>query len=499
MTNIKAKAAVLRNGEKNLRDNVPIRFNEWSSKGAKDMLDLPKAATIKLSILSHHHGTGASSKGKDTSYGSINGLRLDRIEDNPKPVIATWMSIRNELLPRMLDMDAISAVELFQSHLTGPATQEFDLIVTSVADRLYKHVIHKEFNSMCANLLDEDIVFAKTSDSSDSLGINRKKSVDAYRKWRAKNEKRKVARDNVPGVAAYNYQDKPLKFRPPPKQPEAGQFADWDDSGITPLNPMAWLRMHNHGWEYGPQFCNRVFTKVQELAFKSFGTHCGQNQIAYLTEDLQMDPNHRLKNFLRLVEAHSEAQAYYPTTVPVEKQNATTCEVGSIFSADRKARIVWNACYALFKDELVNMNVNRLDDIGGYEELVEKFLLAEQHRQAKLDDKKVSSTNQGKDRRNPKGNKSDTPPTSNASTVICSYCGKKGHIGTNCHSNPQGKNYRGPAGRNTSSGGSAKRQRPNDGKRIPFAEWKKKQTEDQKAYEAYCLSVDNGSDDASEN
>jgi len=127
----------LRQGEKALRDGVPIRFNEWNSVTAGSLSNLPKTATVKFTVLTNNHGVGASNRQKETSYGSQMGLRLDRIEDNPKSVIETWQSIRNELMPRMADVDAVSAVELFGAHLTGAATREYSQILFDCAEKLY--------------------------------------------------------------------------------------------------------------------------------------------------------------------------------------------------------------------------------------------------------------------------------------------------------------------------------------------------------------------------
>ena len=497
MTNIKARAAVLRNGEKSLRDNVPIRFNEWSSTRAKESKDLPKSALIKFNVLTHHHGTGASSRARDTSFGSISGLRLDRIEDNPKPVIETWMSIRNELLPRILDADPITAVELFQSHLTGPATQEFDEIINNVATKLYEHVINPEFNNRICNMSENEIRIAtKTSEEGTPLSKNK---IAAYRRWTSENEERKAARASLPGVADYNYNPTPEKFTPPPRKPEAGKFIEWNNFGITALNPMAWLRLHNHGWQYGEQFCNRVFAKIQQLAFKSFGLQCGQDQIAYLTEDLQMDPNHQLKNFLRLVQAHAEAQAYYPTPGSRAQNHATASEVGKVLTDDRKSQIVWNACYELFKDELVNLNVHRRDDLQNYEDLCEKFILAEQHRKAKLEGKTPKTTSQttgGKSNKNNKNRKENERSSSTTGNVKCGYCGRDGHLGIHCHKNPNSSNYRGGSKANTdgnknpNNGGQSGTKRNRNGKpKLSFAEWKKQQDE-QAAYDQYLIEDD---------
>lgn len=121
MSNLKDRRAALRNSNKNLCNNIAIRFNEWTSTRAKESKDLPKSSLTKFNILTHHCGTRVSSRGWDTSFGSITGLCLDQIEYNPKPVSQTWMAIHNELLPRILNTNAIMTVELFQSHLTRPA------------------------------------------------------------------------------------------------------------------------------------------------------------------------------------------------------------------------------------------------------------------------------------------------------------------------------------------------------------------------------------------
>ena len=132
------KIKSLRNGEKALRDNVPIRFNEWNTVTVGNLSYLPKAATVKFTMLTNNHGVGASNLQKETSYGSQMGLRLECIADrNPKSVIKTWQSIRNELMPRMANSDAISAVELFGAHLTGAATQEYAQILHDDAEKLY--------------------------------------------------------------------------------------------------------------------------------------------------------------------------------------------------------------------------------------------------------------------------------------------------------------------------------------------------------------------------
>ena len=117
------KIKSLRNGEKALCDNmVLIQFNESNMVTAENLSNLLKMATVKFTVLTNKHGVGASNRQKETSYRSQMGLRLGGIENNPKSIIETWQSIRKKLMPRMTNVDTISAVELFRAHLTGAAT-----------------------------------------------------------------------------------------------------------------------------------------------------------------------------------------------------------------------------------------------------------------------------------------------------------------------------------------------------------------------------------------
>ena len=61
INNLRARGLVLRAGEKNLRDNAPIRFNNWATiGGSKKDADLSsKANIVKFSVLTHNHGVGA--------------------------------------------------------------------------------------------------------------------------------------------------------------------------------------------------------------------------------------------------------------------------------------------------------------------------------------------------------------------------------------------------------------------------------------------------------
>jgi len=127
-TNFKAKGAKLRNGEKKTRDLVAIRINDWATPRASLKEPLGKHSLVKFSVLTNNHGMGGGGKNLTSSFGTKMAVKLDRIEDNQKAVIETWQAIFNDLLPAMVDFDAISAVELFQAHLTGTATKEFEQI-----------------------------------------------------------------------------------------------------------------------------------------------------------------------------------------------------------------------------------------------------------------------------------------------------------------------------------------------------------------------------------
>ena len=146
--NIKAKGLVLRNDKKSLCDNVPIRLNNWAMiRGSKkDTADATKTSLIKFSVLTHNHGVGGKTNIQDCSVGTKSSLKLDRLEDNPKAVIEVWQSIFNELLPAMIDVNPITAVELFEAHLTGSAAKEFQQIVYQVSDDLFDKYIEVEFN-----------------------------------------------------------------------------------------------------------------------------------------------------------------------------------------------------------------------------------------------------------------------------------------------------------------------------------------------------------------
>ena len=178
----------------------------------------------------------------------------------------------------------------------------------------------------------------------------------------------------------------------------------------------------------------KSFKEVQVLEFKSFGKNCRRQQIDYLSEDLALDTSHTLKNFFRLLQAHSEAQPYYPVEVPAEMPSGAAKE-GSVFSSVRKIQIVWNACFEQFKAELNNLNFTRRDDFDGdYKLCQEKFLLAEQHKKDGL----VQPVAQGKPKNDAKknGNNQKKPRHESGSKYLSK---KYNRIGQLCSTAVQGQ------------------------------------------------------------
>ena len=206
-----------------------------------------------------------------------------------------------------------------------------------------------------------------------------------------------------------------------------------------------------------------------------------------------MDPHHPMKNFFQLVQAHSEAQPYYP---PIHHD----AEVGRVFTTQRKIQIVWNACSHLFKQELVNLNLNRVDDFrGDYELCKTKFLLAEQHhvpktvgsvKETKKDDDKSHGKGKGKGKPNKDHPKSKTKET--GSKPQCGYCGGS-HLQIDCFKDPRGPKYRASSSAKPGSGGGSSRnssshvnnKRKDGGAVMAFDEWQE-QEEKRARYINYC-------------
>ena len=478
--NLKVRGLVLRAGEKNLRDNVPIRFNDWATSGGskKDTETNAKANIIKFSVLTHNHGVGVKTGLKDCSIGTKSSMKLDRIEDNPKAVIEVWQSILNELLPAMIDVDPITGVELFEAHLTGAAAKEFQQIVYKVSEKLYDSYIDVEFNMRICTFTSIERTSADLSQSQrDALADEDQKiKGNELAKWLARNNVRKNVRNKVTGIRNYDFEFPPPRFPRPPIRPSKGKFLHWSVTGVNALNANAWLRQHNHGWEFGERYFNMIVEAVQKLAFKQYGRHAGQTQIDYLTEDLKMDPSHSVKQFMRILTCHSEAQPFYPTM-------GMNAEVGSPFNDDRKIQIVWNAGAELFKKQLTTLGISRRDDLKGqFETCKEKFLIAEQHRTA--DEAKIAKPkppSNPTDKNKGGGDKSKTKGYKGK----CSICGKPGHKGADCFQNPNSANYR-PTGRPGGNEPAKKRKfEPNFKNDSKFQKWK----EEKKQYDAYLTET----------
>ena len=167
------------------------------------------------------------------------------------------------------------------------------------------------------------------------------------------------------------------------------------------MSPLAWIRLHNHGWEYYQAFQESVFLAVQDLAFHTVGKKAGTIQLEYLTEDLILEKNLKLQNFLYLIEAHSQAMPYFP---PV-KDNA---EVGRVFTNERKIRILWNAAHEKFKEELTNLHVVRFDQIGTWDIAIEKFRQAKERWNEKKALQKDLEETKKKNKSNPRATKNAT-------------------------------------------------------------------------------------------
>ena len=472
----------LRLGERALRDNVPIRFNELSEKSSKTHADdLPKHMTVKVAIRTEYFGITGNAKAKsgDCSVGYKCFRKLDHIQDNPRSVIKAWQQVFTEVLVGKPEPDPIMAVEIFQSFLTGTATKEFERILHKVAWRLFECEIQVKFNSRICQFTNIDYANAKKShgelvkaDTSEEL----LQAAAHLRSWIQKNDNRKEQREKVKataGLKPYAWTWPPTKFPPPPSKPTHGIFFAWADSGINATSACAWLRIHNHGWEFGDLFQREIFLEVQKLAFKSYGEKAGRTQIDYLSEDLVIEGTIKLSKFYSLVEAHSEAQPYFP---PIEGDT----EIGKVFSDERKTRILWQAAHEPFKDELTNLHITKYDDLESWEHAQEKFLLAEERRDAKLSlskagKKKPAHSNTSSKPKNHQNKKDGKPPakldhtTSNRNHGNKSYQNRKG----------------GGGGRDDHHGGKASNTKKRKGTHLSYEEWMDRDRKQRARYDQY--------------
>ena len=97
--------------------------------------------------------------------------------------------------------DAISAVELFQAHLTGTATKEFEQIAFDVTQELYSKYISLEYNRGLSIYDAEDkINSAMTEEERKTKGLDPTQYIRATEteKWFQRNNERKDGRLNQP-------------------------------------------------------------------------------------------------------------------------------------------------------------------------------------------------------------------------------------------------------------------------------------------------------------
>ncbi len=235
--------------------------------------------------------------------------KLDHIQDN-----LVRSSRHGNRSSQLVNLNPIMmAVEIFfQSFLTGTATKEFERILHKVACwRLFEREIQVKFNSRICQFTSIDYANAKKSHGELVKADTDKELLHAaahLRSWIQKNDNRKEQREKVKATASlksYAWTWPPTKFPPPPSKPMHGIFYAWANSGINATSACAWLRIHNHGWEFGDLFQREIFLEVQKLTFKSYGKKAGPTQIDYLSEDLLIvEATIKLSKFYSLVEAH---------------------------------------------------------------------------------------------------------------------------------------------------------------------------------------------------
>ena len=487
----------LRTGEKALRDNVSIRFNELSERALSgpSKEETPKSMLVKFAIRTEYHGlTGnARARSGDCGEGYKTFSKVSRLRDNPRQVIQAWMAVFNELLPGKPEPDPIMALELFMAFLTGTAAKEYEEILFKESWELFNEEIEVRHNSRLSTYKEEDQNNAKRSDEAldvdEDLTEAARKRAKILRKWIARNEARKSARADtkLAGVKSYDYKFPPGKIPPPPSRPSKGRFFAWADSGLNAVSPLAWIRLHNHGWEYYQAFQEKVFLAVQGLAFHTAGKKAGTIQLEYLTEDLVLENSLQLQKFLTLVDAHSMTQPYFP---PISNNS----EVGKVFSDERKIRILWNAAHEKFKTELTNLHVVRFDDLRTWENAIEKFRLAEERW---LEKQALLKEHEEKNKRNSRGPGNDRSRANDRNASTCSR-NRSNSSGSSINGRDRGGGSNGNRAHRAAGRGGSRGASHNSGskrQRLSYEEWQKRKTQkarkEQAEYEAYCNDFEN--------
>ena len=109
------------------------------------------------------------------------------------------------MLPALIDVNPITAMELFEAHLTGSAAKEFQKIAYKVSEKLYESYINVVFNMrICTFQTPEKTNADLTQEQHDKLPDDQRIKGNELDKWLAKNELCKNVRADMPGFCAYN-------------------------------------------------------------------------------------------------------------------------------------------------------------------------------------------------------------------------------------------------------------------------------------------------------
>ena len=103
---------------------------------------------------------------------------------------------------------------------------------------------------------------------------------DELAKWLARNSVRKSVRAGVAGIRNYDYAFPPPRFPRPPARPSKGKFLQWSATGVNALNANAWLRQHNHGWEFGERYLDN-YCQGSARPLACVFTHCVFTQAVF--------------------------------------------------------------------------------------------------------------------------------------------------------------------------------------------------------------------------
>ena len=101
----------------------------------------------------------------------------------------------------MIDVDPITAVELFEAHLTGSAAKEFQQIVYQVSDDLSNKHIEVEFNMRVVRWNAPEKTLAELdADQRSKLSPDQRITAVELHRWLDKNGERRTDRTGVLGI-----------------------------------------------------------------------------------------------------------------------------------------------------------------------------------------------------------------------------------------------------------------------------------------------------------